>query len=97
MDTNSKRFAIFFRETVVQRCHVNVHDCNDVRSAIEAARRRYAQGDTDGRQDIEFESSNAEIEIFAADEYDRQTGRALRSWELDDISGEPGSPIDIEG
>jgi hypothetical protein len=96
MTTETKRYAIYFRETVVQRCHVNVHGCSDLKTAIETARLRYAQGDTDGRHEIEIESSNAEIDIFGADEYDNDTGRRLRSWELDDISGQPGEPIDIE-
>jgi hypothetical protein len=90
------RYAIYFRETVIQRCHVNVHDQADVKAAIEAARLLYANGDGEERRDVDIDSSSAEIEIFAADEYDEATGRRLRSWELDGISGTPGEAVQIE-
>lgn len=89
------RYVIYFRETVTQRCHVDVHGAADVKAAIEAARLLYAHGGGEERRAVDIDSSSAEIEVFAADAYDEHDNPA-RSWELDDISAEPGSPISIE-
>ena len=95
MSTHNKRFAIYFRETVVTRYHLDITGVADVRAAIVAVREAHERIPPDAR--LESDSASEDMEIFAADEF-LQAGDTTpaQSWELDGISGAIGEPIDIE-
>lgn len=88
------RYKVFFRETVIKRCHVIIDDAGDVKSAIALARLEYGHRVPEECQQCETEVGD--IEVFAVDEFAPQLNTtAMRSWELDGISGFVNEPIDI--
>jgi hypothetical protein len=91
------RYTIYFRKAVFQHFHINVVGCADLPAAIEAARLAYVQDGSDQQRDIELDGVDSEVEIFSAEQYDNDnSGECVRSWDLNDLSITPGSPIDVE-
>lgn len=89
------RYKVFFRETVIKRCHVTIDSADDPSDAIVLARAQYGQKPPEEWHDCDAESGD--IEIFAVDEFTPATdAAAARSWELDGVSGMIGFPINIE-
>jgi hypothetical protein len=87
-------FDLYFRETVIKRCHVTINNAPDVQDAIRQARLIYQQ--TTPEQCNDPESEVESVVIFAGDEFDeRDPKRRVHSWELDGIDGEPGTAINI--
>lgn len=95
MTTHNKRFAIYFRETVVTRYHLDISGVADVRAAIVAAREAHAR--IPSRERMDSDSTSTDIEIFAADEFLRpEDTTPAQSCEWDGLSSTIGAPIDPE-